>query len=171
MKFSISLNCKTITRRRRAPTGLNFQFIRKGFSLIEFLIVISIIGILVGISIPVFKQFQPSLQLNGAVRNLVTDLRYTQQLTVTEQVEYCLQLFKSEKKYQIIQCGETQPIKEVSLPGEIIELTINPALANDEVRYNPYGAVKEHANITLKNTENETKTIEVRPSGFIKTTD
>lgn len=137
----------------------------------EILVVISILGILFLISIPVFKSFQPTLQLNGVVRNLVSDLRYTQQLAVTEQFDYCLQFFLAEKKYQIIQCGETQPVKEIFLPEEIIELIINPALSNNEIRYNPYGAVKESAAITLKNSKDKTKIVEVRPSGFVRTTE
>jgi len=136
----------------------------------EILVVISILGILFLISIPVFKSFQPTLQLNGVVRNLVSDLRYTQQLAVTEQFDYCLQFFSTEK-YQIIQCGGTQPVKEIFLPEEIIELIINPALSNNEIRYNPYGAVKESAAITLKNSKDKTKIVEVRPSGFVRTTE
>jgi len=143
---------------------------KKAFTLMEILIVISIFGILFLISIPVFKSFQPTLQLNGVVRNLVSDLRYTQQLAVTEQFDYCLQFFSTEK-YQIIQCGGTQPVKEIFLPEEIIELIINPALSNNEIRYNPYGAVKESAAITLKNSKDKTKIVEVRPSGFVRTTE
>lgn len=147
---------------------------KRSFTLIELLVIIGIIGILVLISVPAFRTFQPFFQLSGTTRNLVSNLRYTQQLAVTEQVEYCLQLpsnFPTDKKYQIIQCEETQPIKESSFPDEIINLTINPSLTNNEVRYNSFGAVKERTNITLENTENKTKTIEVKPSGFVRITD
>ena len=143
----------------------------KSFTLMEFLVIIGIIGILVLITIPAFRKFQPDLKLSGITRNLVSDFRYTQQLAVTEQIEYCLHFpigFPINRKYQIIQCGETQPIKEIFLPEEIIGLTIDPSLTNNEVRYNPYGSVKESVDITLTNTQNKTKTIEVRPSGFVR---
>ena len=148
---------------------------QKSFTLIEILIVIGIIVVLAGIGFPVFRSYQPTLQLNGTARDLISNLRYAQQLALTEQIEYCVQFpadFPIDRKYQIVQCGESEPVKpEIIIPEEIIELTFSPALTNNEVRYNPYGAVKESTDITLKNTKEDTKTIKVRPSGFIKTSE
>ncbi len=140
----------------------------EGFTLTEMLIVIGVIGILVGISTPIFKRFQPVFQLNGAVRNLVTDLRYAQQLTVTEQKEHCVRFFPASKEYKIIQCqdGAEEILRTISLQ-EIDSITVAGDFSNNEVRYNPYGAVKEAGNITLEINE-KAKTIDVRPSGFVK---
>jgi len=147
-----------------------------GFTLIELLIIVGVIGILVGISIPVFKRFQPVFQLNGAVRGLVTDLRYAQQLTVTEQKEHCVRFFpESEypenKEYKIIQCQDPEAeeiLKTISLQ-EIDSITITN-FSNNEARYNPYGAVKEAGSITL-GINGKVKTIDVRPSGFVRITE
>ena len=144
---------------------------QNSFTITETLIVVAIIGILALISFPVFRNFQPTLQLNGTVRDLVSNLRLTQQLAVSEQVEYCFVLpddFPFNREYQIIQCGESQSFKQGLIPEEIIGLTIVPSLSNNEVRYNSYGAVKESAQITIENVQNKTKTINIRPSGFIR---
>ncbi len=143
---------------------------KNAFTLTELLVIIGIIGILALITIPAFRLFQPSLLLSSVTRELVTDLKYVQQLTVTEQVEYCLQFFSIEKKYQMVQCGESNPFKEKILPEEITTLTV-AGFTNDEVRYNPYGAVKEAGTIILENTKNDTKTILVKPSGFVEISD
>ncbi len=148
--------------------------VQNSFTLTEVLVVVAIIGILALISFPLLRNFQPTLQLNGVVRDLVSNLRLTQQLAVSEQVEYCFVLpdnFPSNRAYQIIQCGESQSFKQGLIPEEIIGLTIVPSLSNNEVRYNSYGAVKENAQITIENVHNKTKTINVRPSGFIRVID
>ena len=145
---------------------------KDGFTLTEILVTLGVLGILVAISLIALRTIRPDLQLSGATRELITDLRYVQQLTVTEQVEYSIRFYSTEKRYEIRKYGETTEIlKTVSFPEEIIEVTIN-GLSNidsdKEARYNPYGAVKESGSILLKNSENKTKTIEVRPSGFVR---
>lgn len=141
----------------------------KSFTLLELLVIISIIGVLTLSAIPAFRAFQPSLQLSGTTQELVGDLRYIQQLTVTEQKEHCIQFFLADKKYQVKRC-EGELIKEKVLPQEIESLSVS-GFTNNEVRYNPYGAVKESGTIDLKNIKNATRTISVRPSGFVEVID
>ena len=142
---------------------------KKGFTLIEMLIIIGVIVILIGISIPGFKSFQPTFQLSGDIRDLITDLRYAQQLTVTEQLEHCVRFFPEQKEYKIIQCQDPEAeeiLKTISLQ-EIDSITVTD-FSNNEVRYNPYGAVKKDGTIALE-INGKIKTIGVRPSGFVKT--
>lgn len=144
--------------------------IKKSFTLIELLIIISVIGIITAVSIPAFRFFQPTLQLNSISREIVSDLRYAQQLTITEQTEYCLKFFLAEKKYQIIQCETAEVLKEKFLPDEIATLTVF-GFTDDQVRYNPYGAVAEAGTTTLENSKGQIKNILVKPSGFVEITD
>jgi len=152
---------------------MNYEFckccsVKRGFTLIEMLIIIGIIAVLVGIGIPVFKGFQPVLQLNGAVRDLVTDLRYAQQLAVTEQLEHCVRFFPEDREYKIIQCqnpGAEEILKTISFQ-EINSITVAD-FSDNEARYNPYGSVKKDGTVTLE-VNGKTKTIEVRPSGFVR---
>lgn len=139
-----------------------------GFTLIEFLIVIGIIGILAMIGVPVFRSYQPDIQLSGIVRNLVADLRYAQQLTVTEQVEHGVRFCTSTENYQIIKYLSPEEIlKEENLPPEVTFGNIE-GFINNEVRFNAYGAVNKSGFITLENSKGGTTIIEIRPSGFIK---
>jgi len=142
----------------------------KGFTLAELLTAITIVIILASISITAFRNIRPSLQLSGTARNLVTDLRYAQQLAVTEQKDHGVRFSTTtEDKYQIIRHENTTTtvLKEELLPEEIDFQQITP-LINNEIRFNPYGAVKEEGEITLINTKNVTTTIKISPSGFVK---
>lgn len=45
----------------------------KAFTLTEFLVVIGIVVVIIGIGLPVFRTLRPTLELSGAVRELVSD--------------------------------------------------------------------------------------------------
>jgi prepilin-type N-terminal cleavage/methylation domain-containing protein len=166
MKFSIA---DIRTRLGRPILPGDFQFLNNGFTLTEFLAVAGIIAFLSLLVIPTFRMFQPVLQLSGSTQELVDDFHYIQQLTITEQKEYCLQFFPADKKYQLKEC-EGEIIGEKIFPAEIESVSVS-GFTDDEVRYNPYGAVKEAGTIILENSKNSTKTVSVKPSGFIKVTD
>lgn len=141
---------------------------RLGFTLVEFLVVMAIIGIMAAVSWAALKNLQPSWRLDGAVRDLTTDLRYAQQGAITEQVNYGIHFSSSTDEYQIIRYGTTtENVLEKSLP-EGVDFYQITGFSNDEAVFNPYGAVKEAGSISLINTEQKIKTIEVRPSGFVK---
>lgn len=159
----------TLSRRRRG--GLHYS--HAGFTLTEFIVVLGIVIVLASISVLSYRNIRPGLQLSGATRNLITDLRYAQQLAVSEQVDHGVWFSTTtEDKYQIIrhQNSATTTIKEVVLEEQGISLQQISPFTNNEVRFNPYGATKnsESGTITLKNTKNATITIEIRPSGFVK---
>lgn len=141
---------------------------QKGLSLVEILGVLGIIVLLATISIPYIKKFQPNLKLNATARELTTDLRYAQQLTVTEQVVHIVELDIMNDKYEILRLGvSTTTIKAVKLDSEVMISQIN-GLTNNQVRFNSYGAVSEAGDITLINTNNKTARINVKPSGYIR---
>jgi len=140
----------------------------KGMTLIEILIAISLIAILSSVSFKAFQGLRPSLKLSSATRDLITDIRYVQELAVTEQVLHGICFFTLEDKYQLIRYGTDEEIlQEKILPSGISFQEIN-GFSGNCVKFNPYGAVKKSGNIILINQKSETKTIEVRPSGFSK---
>ena len=148
---------------------LNFVFFKRGFTLTELLIVIGVFAILVGIVIPVFRTYQPSLQLSGSVRDLVLDLRYAQQISVTEQINHGVRFSAINNDYQIIRYGETEEIiSSKKLPETVVFYEINGLVDNHEAVFNPYGAIAEAGSIALINTKDKIIIIDIRSSGFVK---
>ncbi len=142
----------------------------KSFSLIELLVVIGILGALALGGVLAFRTYQPALELSGAVQELVGDLRYAEQLAVTEQKEYGIQFFASEGRYQLMKFGQSpEVIAVVEFSPKVSFQYIS--LTDDRVVFNPYGAAKEPGEVTLINTNNSTTTIQIKASGFVKVID
>lgn len=144
----------------------------KSFTLAEFLVAISIFIIIASIGVFALRNIQPSLRLSGTARDLVSDLRYAQQMAVTEQIDHGIRFTTTtEEKYEIIRHGGTDEVLKEEILSEGIDFQYISALTDNEVRFNPYGAAREAATTTLNNTENKTKTIKISPSGFVKILD
>ena len=143
---------------------------KRGFTLTELLLVIFILGILILIGVPAFRNYQPGMQLSGTLRELISDLRYAQQLAVTEQIDHGIRLLSGDDKYQIIEYaleGE-EILQEKSFPSEVGFHQID-GLTDSQAVFNPYGALTgEAGSVTLINSRNETATIDIRPSGFVR---
>ena len=146
----------------------NHNFSETGFTLLEILIVIAIFTIMVGVSWGAFRALGPSWRLTAVVRDVVADIRYAQQRAVTEQVDYGVKFVTTTNEYSIIRYGNVnQVIRTKSLPQDIRFSAIT-GLTDNEVIFNPYGAVEEAGSVSLINNSGKVSTIEIRPSGFVK---
>lgn len=58
----------------------------QGFTLIEFVMVIVIIGILTGLAIPRFQSFY-AIKFSGAIKKVVSDIRFAQQLAISRHAD------------------------------------------------------------------------------------
>lgn len=136
--------------------------------MIELMIIMGIIAILALVSMPFLRAFSPSIQLSGTTRDLVADLRYAEQLSVTEQIEHGIRFSSSTDEYWLMKYSDPEmALQSKTLPEKISFLSIR-GFTDDEVKFNPYGAARESGIIVLMGSDNATTAIDVRPSGFIK---
>ncbi len=136
--------------------------------LMDLLVTISIIVLLSTIAIPYLRKYQPNLKLNAAARDLTTDLRYAQQLTITEQKVYQVVLNLTNNSYQIQKIDiTTTTVKTVTLDSEVSIKQVTD-LTDNKVVFNYYGGVSQAGQIVLTNTNNVDATINIKPSGYIQ---
>ncbi|MFA5359407.1 MAG: hypothetical protein WC349_00395 [Patescibacteria group bacterium] len=141
---------------------------QKGSMLADLLVVMGIIALLSTISIPYLRKYQPNLKLNATARNLTTDLRYAQQLTITEQNIYQVVFDLIDNTYEIQKVDTaTTSIKLVNLDSEISIKQITD-LTDNKVVFNYYGGVSQSGQIILTNTNDVEATINIKPSGYIQ---
>ena len=146
----------------------NYYKNQKGELLINLLVTLAIIGILAAISMPLFKNYQPSIKLSAATKDLISDLRYIQQQTITEQKIHFIQFSTSTDSYDLLKFdAATSTLKSVFLPTGI-SFDLISGFTENTVKFNPYGAVYEYGNIILANTSSSTKIINIKPSGYVE---
>jgi Tfp pilus assembly protein FimT len=65
------------------------------------MVTVAVIGITAGIAIPSFTAYLPHLRLNGAARDLISDLRYARSLAVGQNKKYKLVFNAANESYTI----------------------------------------------------------------------
>jgi Tfp pilus assembly protein FimT len=151
------------------PTKNNiFKKTAKGALLMSILVSVGVMALIVTLTIPYLRKYQPNLKLNGVARELTTDLRYAQQLTITEQITHIVELNILNDSYKILKIGvATTTVKQNNFPPEVSFQQIT-GLTDDQVVFNSYGGVSESGEIILVNTSGATAIINVKPSGYVE---
>src|SRR3990167_5202237 len=140
----------------------------KGSMLINFMVSLGIIVVLSTITIPYLRKYQPNLKLHAVARDMTTDLRYAQQLTVTEQKVHLVNFDLINNKYEILKLDDaTSTVKSVNLDSDITFQEIT-GLTNNQVIFNFYGGVSESGTVILTNLNNLDSTINIKPSGYVE---
>lgn len=142
--------------------------VRRGFTLIEIAVVISVIVLLALIGIPYFRANQENTELKSNANMLVSHLRLAAQKTVGEQETYLVKLFSSPDRYQLIKRSGGDTVIEEQWLSNTVFWQNKGGFTNDEIVYISNGAVVQSGNIIMENIANKTITIEIKPSGYVK---
>lgn len=140
-----------------------------GYLLMNVMVVVAIIGFMATLSIPYIRNFQPTMELNAAKKEITSDLRSVQQTAVTQQVVYAVKFHVDQSGYEIIKGLEnaTSTVKYVELPPGIDLEEIFDS-DDDKVEFNFYGGVDESCQVILSNSQGKTGRVNIKPSGYIE---
>lgn len=61
---------------------------KRGYTLTELMVTVAIVGIVAAMAVPSFISYLPHLRLNGAARDLISDLRLARSLAVGQNQRY-----------------------------------------------------------------------------------
>jgi prepilin-type N-terminal cleavage/methylation domain-containing protein len=130
---------------------------RRGFSLVELIVVIAVFGILAGIAVPQFVAFRPQNRLNGAARQIYSELMWARSKAVNDNSAYVV-TFPTTQTMQIV--GSTT--KTVNVQTEYSDVTL--ASSASTITFSSRGTTDVTPTITLTNSGG-TKTVTVRITG------
>ena len=132
----------------------------KGFSMLELLLVVAILGIAAAIAVPRFTNANAQRDLDNAARQLVVDLRWTSQMAANS-VETVKMVFVNTSPfgYRVVQGAAESVIK----PTYSFPATVLFPSAVSSITYDVYGKPTGNADVSiiLQNTAGQTRTVSI----------
>jgi len=93
---------------------------KKGYTTIELLMVIVIIGFFASIVMPFFSTTYDTFKIEGAYRQLMQDLRYAQQLAISRQVPHGISVDDVADTYWVYRQNPSNIVKDPATQKPLI---------------------------------------------------
>jgi prepilin-type N-terminal cleavage/methylation domain-containing protein len=156
--------------------GLFFMRKDKGFTLVEVMVVIAIIGIVSAIAIPNFYSYAAGMKLRSASRDLLSTLQNTRMKAIRQNTRWAVK-FNGATSYQVIDCGIDNTCgtgddddigAHIKAPTPISPgVSMSQNFAGNQVIFNSEGTCNA-GRVDITNASSGTSSVEVAISGRIR---
>lgn len=83
---------------------------QKGFTFLEIIVVLALIGILSALAVPDLSAFTGRLRLETTARNLSTDLREMKMRSILDRRDYTIYFYPADRRYEL--SGRNSPLPQ-----------------------------------------------------------
>ncbi len=134
----------------------------QGFTLMEMMIGIALIGILTVVAVPNIALFSSGYKLRGAAREVATDLQYARLLAVKENRD--IRVDFSTNSYQVVRVSGGTVVKSRSFSTDYSNVTLS--FTTSSVTF--YSRGNSSANTVTVSIPGRTKNVTVAFTGRVK---
>lgn len=150
-----------------------------GFTMIEILVITSIVAILVALAGPSIIHMMPGIRLNSTVQHIVNDLQFARMRSIATSREYRLSFDTAGESYRIEEGNKSEGS---SWPGTLVDLerrlndnsnlyyqkNIDITSVNHNPVFNSKGLCSTASTIKIQNSDGGKKKITINMAGGIK---
>jgi len=145
----------------------------RGVTLVEIMAALVVFGILIVLSVPAFRKYMATQQVEGTVHRMAANLRLARQSAATERNNYKVRFDPATKQYSILDDDNNNGTADT---GEMVlgpvniaaELTVTngPALpfSGDTLVFYPNGSTSSTGTITFENRKHYSRLVRVMRS-------
>lgn len=141
----------------------------RGFTLLELIIVLSLVGILASISVVSHGRMRPALDLYAAARQVLMDLKIVRMRAIVDSVNHRAFFPEGAHEYRLQRRGRTdyEDVGEpISLPPGIV--VVKCTASGGGIAFRPRGSAGTFGTITLANADGQTRQVIVDIAGRIR---
>ncbi len=132
-----------------------------GFTFIELIVTIFVMGILIIIATPNIVLLSFGYELRGATRTVATDLKYARQMAIKENRNF--QVTFSASSYQVVRVSDGSVVKSKNIADDYPNVT----LSSGSIVFFPRGNANANFTMSLQNAWG-IKSIQVAPTGKVR---
>ncbi len=158
---------------------MRVAFRQAGFSVIELMVVLLVVGITLAAGVPAFQSFIRSSGLKNGTENLAAQLRLARQMAVSQSVDQIVVWNPDSRQYRIVTdedgngvAGVGEPtVGPFTLPDrvDLANATGSDAFTGSQVIFSPDGSASESGSVVLSTDDTHTLTLSVlAPTGQVR---
>src|SRR5512141_1732208 len=139
----------------------------RGFSLIELMVIVTIIGAILGFGIPAFHRFQVSAALPGARQSVISELRLARQVAIAQSRNYAVKMDAGGNRFQAYDPTAGPGTAWKNLGNDVALASVSAPAAGGVFTFDYSGRLSANGTVILTNSMGLSDTISVYASGKV----